>query len=194
MSRTLAAVTGLLLIATSCISRRTPAPVVTPPPVITTVELSPWVGASEQARRLVGEGRYVEADGVLRDFSVRYKGTSDGLEADFLRAMLRADSQFPVTAPGERTMLLDSYLALGPSTPHYAEARALRSVMLSADADRQVSDSARLAAEARVKSRDEEIRRLTDELMKANTELERIRRRLAPRAPTDTLGGRPIRP
>jgi hypothetical protein len=158
--------------------------------MITVAELSPWVGAAAEARSFMQQGLYQEADAVLKAFGLQFRHTPDGLESDFLRAMLRADSQFPAATAAERTMLLDSYLALGPSAPHFAEARALRSVMLRADADRQVSDSARLAAEARVKARDEEIRRLTDDLMKANTELERIRRRLTPRAPTDTVKGR----
>ncbi len=178
----------VVFLLSGCLGRRVPVPEPDrPPPEISIAEPSPWVGAAEEARRLMQQGMYREADEVLSNFGLRFPGTADGLESDFLRAMLRADSQFPVTNPRERTMLLDSYLALGPSAPRFAEARALRSVILRSEADRQVSDSARGAAEARVKARDEEIRRLTDELLKANTELERIRRRLTPRAPGDTI-------
>jgi hypothetical protein len=164
-----------------------------PPPPTPIREISPWPGVLVRIQRLVDAGRYEEADVVLADFAVKNQGTAEGAEADFWRALLKADPLNPETSVREQLAALDTYLNGGPEMPRYVEAQVLRRLVEAVDSTRALVVAVRAAAEARAQAKNDEVKRLSDELEKAVAELERIRRRLAPR-PDDRKPPPPPRP
>lgn len=158
-----------------------PAPVV--PEVIPAPPISPWPGTLSSALRAAEQGHFDEAERLLTDFSVTHAGTPDGAESDFWRALLKTDPANAKVTPRESMALYDAYLGGGPTLPRYAEAIILRRVVESLDSTRSLLATVRASADAREKTRDEEIRRLNDVVDRTTAELERIKRRLAPRQP-----------
>jgi hypothetical protein len=117
----------------------------------------------------------------LADFAVQHAGSPEGAEADFWRALLRADPLNGAATVRDQLAALDTYLQGGSSQPRYLEAQILRRLVEQVDSLRSVVVGVRAAAQARERARGDEVRRLADELEKALAELVRIRRRLAPR-------------
>jgi hypothetical protein len=173
-----------------------PAPVRTPPPPAPTPipDISPWPGVLVRAQRLADAGRYEEADAVLADFAVTHQGTAEGAEADFWRALFKSDPLNPVGSVREQLAALDTYLNAGPETPRYAEVQVLRRLVEAVDSTRALVVAVRAAALARSEAKNDEVKRLSDELEKAVTELERIRRRLAPRPEDRKPPPPPVKP
>jgi hypothetical protein len=167
----------LLVVACTAPPVRPPAP----PPPTPIPEISPWPGVLVRAQRLADAGRYAAADEVLADFAVKNQGTAEGAEADFWRALLKADPLNPETSVREQLAALDTYLNGGPDMPRYVEAQVLRRLVEAVDSTRALVVAVRTAAGARAEAKNDEVKRLADELEKAVAELERIRRRLAPR-------------
>jgi hypothetical protein len=153
------------------------APTPNPPPI------SLWPATLSDALRAFNAGRNEEADRILRDHSARMAGTAEGAESDFWRAMLRADPANTVGSPRESIALFDAYIAAGPSAPRYAEAQIFRRLVEALDSTRAGVTALRSLAETRDKARDDEVRRLSEDLDKTMAELERIRRRLMPKPP-----------
>ncbi len=170
-------------LAVSC-RRAPPAPlpapivqlVVAPPPPI-----SPWPGTLATALRAAESGRFTEAERILTDFGLANPGTPEGSESDFWRALLKTDPANRAVTPRESMALYDAYLSGGTSQPRYAEALILRRVVESMDSTRALLATVRASADAREKSRDDEIRRLNDVVDRTTAELERIKRRLIPK-------------
>lgn len=170
-------------LAASC-KRAAPAPppmpivqmVAAPPPPI-----SPWPGTLSTALRAAESGRFAEAERILTDFGLANPGTPEGAESDFWRALLKTDPANRAVTPRESMALYDSYLSGGTSQPRYAEALILRRVVESMDSTRALLATVRASADARDKSRDDEIRRLNDVIDRTTAELERIKRRLIPK-------------
>lgn len=161
-------------------ARRAPPPL--PPPITMPIpEIDPWPGVLAQAKRLAEDGHYGPADRLLADYAVKHQGTAQGAEADFWRALFRVDPLNTESSTREQLAALDAYLHGGPSQPRYLEALILRRLVEAADSARAVVAEVHAAVEARTARRDDEVRRISDELEKAVAELERIRRRLAPR-------------
>lgn len=158
-----------------------PAPII--PEIIPAPPISPWPGTLSSALRAAETGGFVEADRILTEFSVKHAGTADGAESDFWRALLKTDPANRRVTPRESMALYDAYLGGGPTLPRHAEALILRRVVESLDSTRSLLATVRASADAREKSRDEEIRRLNDVVDRTTAELERIKRRLAPRQP-----------
>ena len=138
-----------------------------------------WAPVVVQAAQEAGAGRYAGADRLLTDFAVRYPASAEATEAMYWRAIYKLDPGNASGGPKEAGALLDGYIASG-ATVHRTEVQALRRVATALEA--------RAAAPAPVKvevvkpddkARDDEIARLKDELSKATTELDRIKRRLA---------------
>jgi len=154
-----------------------PAPIVIP----AAPTLSPWVGTLARALREAENGRFEEAERLLSEFSVGNAGTPEGAESDFWRALLKTDPANRDVTPRESMALYDAYLSGGSALPRYAEALILRRVVESMDSTRVLLSTVRASAEARQKARDDEIRRLNDLLDRTAAELERIKRRLAPK-------------
>lgn len=178
-----AVVAGVLLLG-AC--HRAPPPPI-PVPVVQTVlappaALSPWTGTLASALRAAESGRFPEAERILTDFSLEHAGTADGAESDFWRALLKTDPANRAVTPRESMALYDSYLSGGATLPRYAEALILRRVVESMDSTRALLVTVRASASARDKSREEEIRRLNDEVDRTTAELERIKRRLIPKS------------
>ncbi|MBK6487897.1 MAG: hypothetical protein IPF98_13720 [Gemmatimonadetes bacterium] len=175
-------VAGVLL-AGAC--HRAPPPPIPVPEVQTVLAppaaLSPWTGTLASALRAAESGRFPEAERILTDFSLEHAGTGDGAESDFWRALLKTDPANRAVTPRESMALYDSYLSGGSALPRYAEAMILRRVVESMDSTRALLATVRASASAREKTRDEEIRRLNDEVDRTTAELERIKRRLIPK-------------
>ncbi len=137
-----------------------------------------------QARGAVAAGRYGDADRLLAQFSVRYPGSEQAAETEYWRAVFQLD---PANRDGSITTALqdlDQYLSGSPTLPHYDEASILRRL------GAQLQTATRLATTSVTTqtttrsvtpdARDEELQKLRDQLAKANEELERIKKRLAP--------------
>jgi hypothetical protein len=140
-----------------------------------------WPATLLEAQRLADNGHYTAAERLLADFAVQHAGSPEGAEADFWRALLRADPLNGAATVRDQLAALDTYLQGGSSQPRYLEAQILRRLVEQVDSLRSVVVGVRAAAQARERARGDEVRRLADELEKALAELVRIRRRLAPR-------------
>lgn len=162
-----------------------------------------WHDELPRAQHLAARGEFVAADSVLLDFSTRYPSSRESLEATYWRALYALDPANRAESISAAIASLDTYLADTRPRDHVLEATMLRRVAgqldalnrLAASAIAQAKDAnaaaaiARALSDARIeppKAADtsgsasaDEIKRLKDELAKANAELERIRRRLA---------------
>lgn len=178
-------VIAAIIIAAGCRHGTPPAPeptlIVAPAPDLR--EISLWPATLSDALRAFNGGRNEDADRILREHSARMAGTAEGAESDFWRAMLRADPGSAVGSPRERIALFDAYLAAGSSAPRHVEAQILRRLLETLDSTRTAVLTLRNLADSRDKARDDEVRRLSEDLDKTMAELERIRRRLTPKPP-----------
>jgi hypothetical protein len=168
----------LALASAGCAKRQmppAPLPVVVPDPV------SPWPGVLLRAQRLADEGRFRDADRVLGEYAVAHEHTLEGAEADFWLALFKADPSNNEVTVRDQLVALDTYLHGGPTMPRYAEALILRRLVETTDSARAMIVAVRASAQARERAKADEVKRLSDELEKTAAELERIRRRLAPR-------------
>jgi len=153
----------------------TPAPITIPDPT-----LSEWPTTIADALRAAEAGKYDEADQRLLQYGLKYAGTPEGTESDFWRAVLKADPANTGPDTRERIALFDSYLAAGPGTRHYFEAVVFRRLLEATDSARAAIAQLRTANDARQRTREEEIRKLSDDLDRTMAELDRIKKRLAP--------------
>jgi hypothetical protein len=156
---------------------------VAPPTLVPAV--SPWPGVFARARRAADEGRYNEADRVLAEFVAQHGPSPEANEATFWRALFSADPANVVATVSDQIAAFEEYLALGPSLPRYTEARILRRIVEAMDSTRALIVAVRTTAEARERAKSDEVKRLSDELERTVAEMERIKRRLAPRRPDD---------
>lgn len=185
---------ALLLLLVACTSQ--PVQIPPPPPPTPLPRISPWPGILVRAQRLAERGQYEEADEVLAQFAVEHPATPEGAEADFWRALFKADPANAAVNVREQLAALDTYLSGGPEMPRYVEAQVLRRLVEAVDSTRSVVVAVRAAADARVDAKNDEVKRLSDEVEKTLAELERIRRRLVPRPderkppPVDTARAR----
>jgi hypothetical protein len=155
-----------------------------------------WPRTLGAAQERAGRGDFDGADSLLGQFARRHAGSQPANEAIFWQGVFRLD---PSNRNGSLTVglaALDAYLADPRPHDHAVEAMTLRRVAAQLDAANRLAASASLAVhespgspnrttEPRSETRsadqnaDAEIKRLKDELAKANAELERIKRRLA---------------
>ena len=139
-----------------------------------------WTPLLLQAAQEAGAGRYGGADKLLADFAVRYPASAEATEAMYWRALYKLDPSNQAGGPKDAGVLLDGYLASGGTT-HRTEVQTLRRVATALET-RVAAPSATKVVEVVKpddKARDDEIARLKDELTKATSELDRIKRRLA---------------
>lgn len=175
------AAAGLLALA-AC-APRPPARVIVLAEPERPAPISPLPGILHRAQELADRGRFADADRVLADFATSRPGTPEGAEADFWRALLRADPANTDATVRDQLAAIDTYLNGGPEMPRYVEALILRRLVETADSARSMITAVRAAAQARERAKEDESKRLADELEKALAELDRIRRRLAPKPP-----------
>jgi hypothetical protein len=172
------------LVLTAACHRR-PAP---PLPVVNEVAVPslpaaepPWVGTLAAVRAAVDSGRFATADTILATFEQAQTGTSDANESAFWRAMLRADPRNPAFTPADARAALEGYLTL-EGAQRRTEASVMLRLLALSDSLRTVQAGQRAAAAAEIRSRDEELQKLRDDLARTQAELDRIKRRLgAPR-------------
>lgn len=168
---------------------------VRPPSFLRPAPEREWPATLSLAETRVSEGRYASADSVLAQFAARYASSPQAFESTYWRALLSMDPKNPGASIPVAVNYLDAYLTGLYPRQHRQEAFALRAIAGQIDAGR----SALALAQTREPSgaqpgavridvpkpavdptaNDAEIKRLKDELAKANAELERIRRRLA---------------
>jgi len=167
---------ALVLLSVAC---RHPAPapptVLVPTPVIP-IE-SPWPATLGAVREMVDSGRFAAADTLLAAFEQEHPGTPEVDESAFWRALLRADPRNPAFASAEARAALDGYLAR-TTAQRRVEAELLRRMLTTVDSLRAAHATARAAAEARDRAREEELQKVRDELQRTQAELDRIKKRL----------------
>ncbi|MCC6319216.1 MAG: hypothetical protein IT361_16200 [Gemmatimonadaceae bacterium] len=181
MTRT-ANIALLLPLVVAC--HRPPAVPRTVPPPVTIVladsALSEWPTTLADALRAAEAGKFDVADQALLQYGLKHSGTREGTESDFWRAVLKADPLNVGPQARERMALFDAYLASGPTAPHYTEAMVFRRLLETVDSARAAVASLRQVTDARQRTREEEIRKLSDDLDRTMAELDRIKKRLAP--------------
>jgi hypothetical protein len=159
-----------------------------------------WPDALAAAQGQAAAGEFALADTALANFAAAYPGTSQALETAFWRAVFKMDPNNRGASIAPAMALLDGYLADRRPRKHLTEAMSLRRIAgqldgltrLTANAMTQAKDATGAAANARATAadanasanatadaKDAEIKRLKDDLAKANAELERIRKRLS---------------
>jgi hypothetical protein len=169
-----------------------------------------WDNALFLARVRAAEGKFAAADTILARFAAEYPGTRQASETAYWRALYDLDPSNHGASFRSAISSLDAYMSAGGPHEHAAEAATLRRVAghmdelnkLAATAIAEARDTSTAARgtapdiRTEVKppvagdvgiptASDVEIKRLKDELAKANAELERIRRRLAQPPPTN---------
>lgn len=161
-----------------------------------------WPPTLALAQAYAARGEFGTADSALAAFALRYPGTSEALESAYWRAVYRLDPSNRDLSIESAIASLDGYLSDTRPHQHTVEARTLRRIAGELDrlnrlagnalaqqikdvnaapattvgANEPRSDTAKPAPDTAAQ---DEIKRLKDELAKANAELERIRRRLA---------------
>jgi len=167
--------------------------------------LDEWQTALAIAQSRAASGDFATADSVLAKYAMSHPGTHETLETTYWRALFRLDPTNSNTSMAAVLASLDGYLRDPRPRDHVAEAATLRRTAAQIDALNKAADaaaaqakeSATLAASANAKAadakadakssenaaaaaadKDAEIKRLKDELAKANTELDRIKKRL----------------
>jgi hypothetical protein len=156
------------------------------------------------ARGFASAGRWDSADSTLSSFAAMYPGTDEALETAYYRALFKMDPTNPHASLPAAMASLDAYLADRRPRQHAVEAQTLRRVAgevdglnraansalaqakdatnVAKDAKAEAADAkdaAAKAADTPATAADAEIKRLKDELAKANAELDRFRKRLA---------------
>jgi hypothetical protein len=164
-----------------------------------------WPPTLGMAETRAMRGDFDGADSLLAAFAVRYPGTDEALETAYWRALFKMDPSNKNGSVTTAVASLDGYLAAERRRAHLTEATTLRRAAaqiaelnkLAASAMSQVRDARTSAANANAAAADAkdvaraataeptaspdsqaEIKRLKDELAKANAELDRIRKRL----------------
>jgi hypothetical protein len=162
-----------------------------------------WRPTLAIAQGYAARGEFAAADSTLAAFATRYPGSAQALETGYWRSVYRLDPGNRDLSIETAMASLDGYLADTRAHEHTAEARTLRRIAgeldrlnrLAGNALAQQNKDATAAPVTRVGANEpgaqpakpgsdaqaaaDEIKRLKEELAKANAELERIRRRLA---------------
>lgn len=172
----------LAALALAC--RPAAPPEAAPAPVLPAVTVSPaaseWPGTLAEALRAAQAADFAAADRALLAFSVRHAGTPQGIESDFWRAIVKADPANTAASTRERIALFDAYLAAGPDAPRHLEAMVFRRLLESVESATGALATLRSETETKRRSREDEIRKLSEDLDRTMAELDRIKKRLRP--------------
>lgn len=135
-----------------------------------------WPAAYLAAQSAADRGAYGEADRTLAEFAASHPGSAQALESGYWRAVYKLDPANKEASTKDAIAGLDRYLAT-PDGTHRGEATTLRRIAVQLQSlDRALSTPKVDEASA---TRDEEVKKLRDELQATKEELERIKRRLA---------------
>ena len=182
-----------MAVAASVLAASSACVTVRPPMFMRSAPEREWPSALATAEARVSEGRYAAADSILAQFAARYPGSGEAFESAYWRALFSMDPKNANASVATAVGYLDAYLAGLYPRKHRQEAFALRAIAGQIDEGRnalalaQARDPNPHPGAMRIDvpvpkpnvDPDAEIKRLKDELAKANAELERIRRRLA---------------
>jgi len=136
-----------------------------------------WPAAYLAAQAAADRGAFADADKTLADFAASHPNTPAALESGYWRAVYKLDPANKDASTREAIAGLDRYLA-APNGTHRGEATTLRRIAVQLSSlDRALA--AQKPDDAAAASRDEEVKKLRDELQSTKDELERIKRRLA---------------
>lgn len=148
-----------------------------------------WDATLASARVLADSGKYDAADKTLADFIALHNGSHEATEAIFWRGLYKVDPSNKNGSLSAGISSFDVYLASDSAIWHTSVAKVLRrtamlaqSLKLSTTAAQQTTTAGTTVTtpdKDAMKSRDEEIASLRDQLAKVNAELDRIKKRLA---------------
>ena len=172
----------------------------------TGVQPDEWQVALASAQARAASGEFAIADSILAAYASRHPGTHETLETAYWRALLKADPSNGSASATQALAALDGYLRDPRPRDHIVEAQTVRRTVAQVDALNRAAEAAsarekdaasqaqnanRAAADAKADAnkadananaaaadKEVEIKRLKDELAKANAELDRIRKRL----------------
>ncbi|MGH7619823.1 MAG: hypothetical protein ACREPM_21630, partial [Gemmatimonadaceae bacterium] len=167
-----------------------------------------WPSALAVAHDQALTGKFGAADSTLADFATRYPGTPEALETAYWRALFNLDPTNALGSLPTAMASLDAYLGDSRPREHVTEATVVRRLAgevdalnsAAANAAAQARDATQTAANAKAQasdanaraeaaksdaagSNDAEVKHLRDELAKANSELDRIKKRLTQTPP-----------
>lgn len=152
-----------------------------------------WAVAFTTAQQAAAAGDYVRADTTLLAFARMHPGTPEARDAVFWRGVLALDPANPRASATAATAAFDEYLRGGAALLRRQEAEVMRRVAqrLKGDAPvRELRVTAVSTDSLAADPRDEEIRKLREQLKTTTEELERVRRRIAtPTPPPDPPAG-----
>ena len=159
-----------------------------------------WPATLETSKSDAARGAFGAADTVLAAFASAYPGSPEALETWYWRGLFRMDPSNQHSSMISAIASLDKYLGDQRPREHLVEATTLRHLASEIDGLNQLAASqmeqakeatpptapvievrpevTKVNTDAQAAS-DAEIKRLRDELAKANAELERIKKRLA---------------
>ncbi len=147
-----------------------------------------WNTAIATARMDGDSGKYESADKVLADFIAAHRGTREATEAGFWRALYKVDPNNKNGSLVAGISGFDAYLGADSAIWYRSEAVVLRRTAAVAQALKtgasvpaatMTPGTVTVVDKDAVRSRDEEIAALREQLAKVNAELERIKKRLA---------------
>jgi hypothetical protein len=132
------------------------------------------------AQKRVEAGDYRSADKLLADYALTNKGTAEGREVAFWRALYMVDPSNKSASIAQGIRALDIYLAQDSTLWYRTQAEVLRRTASALEGQRVAQVPRQVVGRDTVfVSREEEITALRDQLAKANAEIERIKKRLA---------------
>jgi hypothetical protein len=148
-----------------------------------------WPATLADAQKAAADGRYEDAGRALTGFMTTYAESPEAAEARYWQALFTLDPANRQGSAHTAVSDLDAYLAFPGALQHRTEGEALRRVAAlvdtlwaAAQAAPKVIAPVPAPVDASVlKAREDEIARLRDSLSKTAAELERVRKRLAPR-------------
>ena len=132
-------VAALAVIAVSgCVS-------VSPPRFLQVPSDREWKPTLDRATALASGGQVERADSVLAQFATTYPTAPQAIEASYWRALLNLRSPAAADGVSRAIPLLQTYVAAGPSTEHWAEADALLHAASRVDTSAGVSPAFSIA-------------------------------------------------
>ena len=144
-----------------------------------------WMTTLSAAQVAADSGKYESAERVLADFAAAHPRTHESRELPFWRALYRLDPNNKNGSLAAGVAGLDAYLGDDSTRWYRPEAVVLRrtaavaqALKVAASAQATTTTTGPTTPDA-MKSRDEEIASLRDQLAKVNAELDRIKKRLA---------------
>jgi hypothetical protein len=151
-----------------------------------------WEATLVRARLAADSGKYDTADQTLADFIAAHNGSHEATEAIFWRGLYKVDPNNKSGSLSAGISSFDVYLASDSAVWHKSVAKVLRrtaalaqSLKIATSPSQQTNATTPMTTTAptvdkdAMKSRDEEIASLREQLARVNAELERIKKRLA---------------